>query len=158
MSFPSIILIVLDCLRADRVSSNYKNKNMTPIMNNLLENSIHFENCIANSTWTVPSHVNMFTGLYQTQKWLVSKSNKKFGNKIPILAEILKDLGYSTISFTENPWINRDLEFDRGFDIFLENWKKPCFKIEESKIFQSTTSFIRKIDSTLKKLQNLINY
>ncbi|MFX1395122.1 MAG: sulfatase-like hydrolase/transferase [Promethearchaeota archaeon] len=151
MSSPSIILIVLDCLRADRVSSNYKNKNMTPFMNKLLENSIHFENCIANSTWTVPSHINMFTGLYQTQKWLISKSNKKFGNKIPILAEILKDLGYSTISYTENPWINRDLEFNRGFDIFLENWKKPCFKIEESSIFQSSTFFIRKIESILKK-------
>ncbi|MFX0142296.1 MAG: sulfatase-like hydrolase/transferase, partial [Candidatus Hodarchaeota archaeon] len=97
MSSPSIILIVLDALRADRVFSNYKNKIMTPTMKKLLENSIYFENCIANSTWTIPSHVNMFTGLYQTQKLLLNKNHKNLGNKIPILAEILKDLGYSTI-------------------------------------------------------------
>jgi len=152
MSSPNIILIVLDCLRADRVFSNYKNKDMTPTMKNLLENSIYFENCIANSTWTVPSHNNMFTGLHHTQIRGLTKNHKNLGNKIPILAEILKDLGYSTICYTENPWINRDLELNRGFDIFLENWKKGCFKIEDSTIFQSTTFFIRKIDSKLKKI------
>ena len=151
---PNIILIVLDALRADKVLSTYKNKNLTPTIRSLLQNSIYFNNCIANSTWTVPSHINMFTGLYQTQKWLLSKSNTKFGNKIPILTEILKDLGYFNICFTENPWINEKMEFTRGFDIVLKNWKPSFVRMEKSKIFQTTTFFLKIINLRLKKIKS----
>ena len=62
MSPPNIILIVLDTFRADRINSYYKDKNLTPYMVNLLDNSIYFKNCIAVSPWTLPSHISMFTG------------------------------------------------------------------------------------------------
>ena len=101
MNPPNIIFIVLDTLRGDNVFSNYKNKKITPFLKELLENSMYFENCIANAPWTLPSHMNMFTGLYQTQASLVNNELEKLSNKILILTEILKKMGYSTFCFTE---------------------------------------------------------
>ena len=59
----------------------------------LLNESLFFENCIANSPWTLPSHIAMFTGLYPTQHELVSEDPKRLSPKIPILTEILKKIG-----------------------------------------------------------------
>ncbi|MHA1763224.1 MAG: sulfatase-like hydrolase/transferase, partial [Promethearchaeota archaeon] len=59
---PHIIFIILDTLRADRVSYHEKNNTITPFLNKLIEHSLCFENCIANVPWTLPSHISMFTG------------------------------------------------------------------------------------------------
>jgi len=122
MNPPNIIFIVLDTLRGDSVFSNYKNKKITPFLKGLLENSMYFENCIANAPWTLPSHMNMFTGLYQTQASLVNNELEKLSNKIPILTEILKEMGYSTFCFTENAFISKTYGLARGFDILKNVW------------------------------------
>ena len=124
MNPPNIIFIVLDTLRGDNVFSNYKNKKITPFLKELLENSMYFENCIANAPWTLPSHMNMFTGLYQTQASLVNNELEKLSNKIPILTEILKKMGYSTFCFTENAFVSKTFGLARGFDILknISDW------------------------------------
>jgi arylsulfatase A-like enzyme len=84
----------------------------------------------------------MFTGLYESQHFKISKNLYKLSNKIPVMAEILKDIGYSTFCFTENPWISSTFCFtenpwistqtglSRGFDVFFERWMDTLkFKI-----------------------------
>ncbi len=122
MNLPNIILIVLDTLRADRVSFKTKDYTFTPFINDLLNHSIFFENCISNSTWTLPSHISMFTGLYESQYSQVNKNQYKLSDKIPVLAEILKDLGYYTVCYTENPWISDHTGLTRGFDNVFFRW------------------------------------
>ncbi len=122
MTPPNIIFIVLDTLRGDRIFSNYKNIELASNLKKLLNNSIYFENCIANAPWTLPSHMNMFTGLYQTQTSLVNNELEKLSNRIPILTEILKDMGYSTFCFSENAFISKIYGLTRGFDIIKSVW------------------------------------
>ncbi|MFX1311086.1 MAG: sulfatase-like hydrolase/transferase [Promethearchaeota archaeon] len=117
-------MIILDTLRADKLLNIYENKKLTPFINELLKNSYYFENCIANSPWTVPSHINMFTGLYATELKNLTKKVDTLDNKIPVINEILKNLGYYTICYTENPHINKNEGFARGFEIILESWQE----------------------------------
>jgi len=116
MTQPNIIFIVLDALRADKMTLTENDNYLTPFMKSLLINSIYFANCISNSPWTVPSHMSMFTGLYHTQIKLVNKNKEKLSDKIPILAEILKETGYNTICFSENPYISKIYGLTRGFE------------------------------------------
>lgn len=118
----NIIFIVLDALRADRVILTKNDECLTPFLKSLLINSIYFKNCISNSPWTVPSHISMFTGLYHTQAKLISKKIGKLSNKIPILAEILKDIGYNTICFSENAFISNTHGLTRGFEKVFNVW------------------------------------
>jgi len=99
---------------------SYDGIELTPNIKELLKHSIYFENCIANSTWTVPSHISMFTGLYESQNEFLSKDTRKISPKIPVLSEILGELGYTTLCYTENPWINKKTGLSRGFDIIFE--------------------------------------
>lgn len=153
MNYPNIIFIVLDTLRADRVLATYKNKNLTPYIKSLLKNSIYFENCIANSPWTVPSHISMFSGLYPTQCRVISNEVDKLSNKVPVLAEILKDIGYYTICFSENVFITKMYGLTRGFDKELQVWDMNPWNQENYKLFQ-LMKFLKKVDSFIQKRIN----
>lgn len=122
MKHPNIFFIVLDTLRADKLFLKYKKVCLTPFLKKLVKNSIVFQNCISNSPWTLPSHISMFTGLYPSQNLLISEKLDHISNKTPILAEILKDLGYSTICFTENAFISNVYGLVRGFEKIFSVW------------------------------------
>ena len=149
---PNIIFVVLDTLRANLILKKQNNHNLTPFMQTLLENSIYFENCIANSPWTLPSHISMFTSLYPTQNALISNDLRKVDIKTPILPEIMKNIGYFTIAYIENPWVNKIFGLTRGFikcfsNVFMENsfWnreKYPLFRI---------LKILNKLNSNVKK-------
>jgi len=61
-----VILIVLDTVRADHLSI-YGGPVATKNMEAFSQDALIFENCVANSPWTLPSHASLFTGLYPTE-------------------------------------------------------------------------------------------
>ena len=153
---PNIILIVLDTFRSDKI--NGEKKELTPFINNLLNNSIYFKNCFTNSPWTYPSHSSMFTGLYHSQNRLLSKNIFKLSKKVPVLAEIMKDLGYYNMCYTENVWINKYSGLTKGFDkVFQSNLTKGFDTVISAHPTKKTDKvsqyriFSRKVDVFLKK-------
>ncbi|WP_052320081.1 sulfatase-like hydrolase/transferase [Pyrococcus abyssi] len=101
--YPNVIFIVIDTLRKDYAK---------PLEGELKKlGFISYENVIAPASWTTPSHASIFTGLYpalhgahetKTKKDL----NVKLNSRVPILSEILLEMGYNTYLFTANPYIN----------------------------------------------------
>ncbi|MBD3196269.1 MAG: sulfatase-like hydrolase/transferase [Candidatus Lokiarchaeota archaeon] len=144
---PNIILIILDTLRSDRILSEYDGRELTPTLNSLLKDSIYFENCICNHTWTVPSHISMLTGLYSTQNALFSGERKRLYKGIPFLPEILKSNGYKTLCYSENPWINKKTGLSNGFDVVSNNWKTTTYILQKLKFYRNSILLI-----------NIINY
>jgi hypothetical protein len=120
---PHIIFIVLDTLREDKTFSTFSNIDLTPFMRKLLNNSLYFKNCIANTVWTFPSHCTMFTGLNHSQIREISSFNY-LGYKIPTVAQILKSSGYKTYCYTENSYISKIFQLTKGFDYVSNNYKK----------------------------------
>src|SRR5208283_4968523 len=66
-SSPNVILIIVDTLRADHLSCYHYDRLTSPNFDRLAANGVLFENAIATSSWTLPSHASMFTGLYPNQ-------------------------------------------------------------------------------------------
>ncbi|MHA1695861.1 MAG: sulfatase family protein [Candidatus Helarchaeota archaeon] len=168
---PHIIFIILDTLRADRVSYHEKNNTITPFLNKLIEHSICFENCIANVPWTLPSHISMFTGLYPSQSTLLSGQVDRVSNNTPILAEILRDLGYYTICFSENVYVSKKFGLSRGFDYMENPWigniwinkilpfyriLKLLYKIDKDIKNKKISNFLEKIWASFKNFCELI--
>ncbi|KKL25369.1 hypothetical protein LCGC14_2406010, partial [marine sediment metagenome] len=143
----NIILIILDTLRGDRLLQNFRDKDLTPNIRNLLKKAIYFENCIANSPWTFPSHINMFTGLYSTQYNLIKNKHKKIQN----LTEILKENGYDTLCFTENPLISEINEFSRGFETLYRSWKAFVPWIDKTDRIAKIIKSLSFLDAFLRK-------
>lgn len=107
---PDVFLIVIDTLRADRLSAYGWPRPTTPRLDRLAAEGVRFADVTSQSSWTKPSMVSLWTGQY------VTAYQDKFHEDQRSLAETLRYEGYATIGVVGNVLLS-DLEgFDRGFD------------------------------------------
>src|SRR5262245_11166315 len=60
----NIVMITIDTLRADHLGCYGNTRIATPNLDNLAQRGILFENAVAQTPLTPPSHASMFTGKY----------------------------------------------------------------------------------------------
>ncbi len=113
---PDIILIVLDTLRADRLSCYGYSRETSPNLDAFAKNGVIFERAISPAQWTIPAHASLFTGEYPTTHLTTQIYDKHNRDQI-MLAEVLRREGYRTASFCNNPLLGVvDNDLDRGFE------------------------------------------
>jgi len=61
MKNANVILITVDCLRANHLSLNGYSKKTSPYLDKIAENGLNFQNAIATGCWTGPSFTYIFT-------------------------------------------------------------------------------------------------
>jgi arylsulfatase A-like enzyme len=110
----SIVLISLDTLRADRLGCYGNTRSLTPALDAVCAEGVVYQRAIANSPWTLPSHVSMLTGRYPRNHG-VKNVGKQIGREIPLLAEILRGAGYATAANISSPKLGRKFGLERGF-------------------------------------------
>lgn len=114
---PDILLIVLDCVRAQDYLGG---ENPVPGLagaESLAREGVVYKRAVAPASWTLPSHASMFTEFYPWESGVYgSESNARF-LRGSTLAESLRSMGYQTASFSANPWISPESGLDKGFDI-----------------------------------------
>ncbi len=120
---PNVLVIVVDTLRADHVSSYGYARPTSPTFDRLAQQGVRFQNAISACSWSLPSHVSLLTGRYQFEHGVGSVQPEPWlgwGNKgmggFPALGEALERKGYRTGAFSANrTYFSRDLGFGRGF-------------------------------------------
>jgi arylsulfatase A-like enzyme len=136
ITLPSIILIVVDTLRADHLSCLGHPNSLTPNIDSLAKDSVLFTNAYAQAPWTRPSVATLLTGLYPSSHG-VSSGFKRKGNMDILsedaltLTEYLKDRGYYTVGFSTNPSVTSDFGFTQGYNeyYFLDRLVTGRFSI-----------------------------
>ncbi|MDE1874443.1 MAG: sulfatase, partial [Candidatus Micrarchaeota archaeon] len=104
-----------------------------PNLRKLAKESMVYENAIAPSPWTYPSHVSLFTGMYLNEHGVhetfdakllgLNASHEKLA--ADRLAAHLGLLGYKTLGVSNNIMVSRFTGFDRGFGQFLSLESSP---------------------------------
>jgi arylsulfatase A-like enzyme len=114
--YPNIVLIVLDSVRQDHLSSYGYFRQTTPHIDRLAEDGIRFENAYSTSCWTIPAHASLFTGLYPSQHG-ADLDGWSLPDEHTTLAEYLKSLGYATACISCNSFVAGGAAgLNRGFD------------------------------------------
>ena len=121
---PDIILVVIDTARADRFTPNASTQPATPSFRKLASEGLLFEHAYSTSSWTVPSHASLFTGLFPITHQATQETQHLSG-KFETLAEILSEAGYETAAFSNNPWVSDQSNLMQGFAESHEMWSKP---------------------------------
>jgi uncharacterized sulfatase len=115
---PDILLIVLDTLRADRLSCYGYPRETSPHLDAFAESSVLFERAISPAQWTIPAHASFFTGEYPTTH-MTNQIYDKHSETETTLAETLRWAGYQTVGFCNNPLLGVvENGLDRGFEEF----------------------------------------
>lgn len=128
MKQPNILVIVLDTLRNDFVG---------PLISRLRSlEFVSYNNVIATSPWTTPSHASIFTGLYPILHGAHETRDRKIidvrlRKSRDILSSDLSRLGYKTFLLTANPLISPPFGFT-GFDYFhMHDYRLPLPLLNE---------------------------
>lgn len=121
---PSLLLITIDTMRADRLPFYGYKRNTAPFLGKLAERGIVFTNAYSTSSWTVPAVTSLVTGVYPYSHGVTHGFIKKkhiykqeiVPQTLPNLPEQLRTLGYRTYGITANYHLTKELGFGRGFD------------------------------------------
>jgi arylsulfatase A-like enzyme len=119
---PDILLIVLDTVRAENVSAYGYDRPTTPNLDALAAEGALFLDATSPSTWSLPSHASLFTGLFPSRHGAHGE-HRFLEPDVPTLAEALAANGYETRCFTANAWISDSLGLTRGFAWSDEAWR-----------------------------------
>lgn len=118
MKHPNIILIILDAVRARNLSAYGYPERTTPHIDAFAERHLLFERAFTTSTWTIPTHHSMLSGLYLSQHGLSSvETNVSFNENIVPLPAALREIGYVSAGFSQNLLFSPRFHFD-SFDVF----------------------------------------
>ena len=118
---PLVILIAVDTLRADRLSSYGYERSTTPALDRLAQEGVRFDQVRSNCNWTCPSFASIFTGMVPSRHGVLS-----YGPATPIpdelvtLAEHFQLRGWNTRSIAYKvPFFDGHYEqgFDRAFNV-----------------------------------------
>ncbi len=153
-SRPDVVLVVLDTVRADRVSVCDYDKPTTPTLQALVEDGAAVAcDAYAPGSWTLPSHASFFTGLPVWEHGSVLAAGDGTGKifafsvhplreDVPTLAERFDADGYRTVLISENSVVGPKSGLDRGFE--RVHSKYMCGK-------NSQDHLLPKLEQTLSK-------
>ena len=116
----SIVLLTVDCLRADHVGIYGYGRDTTPNIDGLAESGVRYDPAYSNGPGTRFAFKSLLGGVFPLQI---------AGTGLPVsdgetLAERLSSTGYRTAGFANNGFLASYWHYDRGFDVFrnVNHW------------------------------------
>ncbi len=114
----NVVFVVIDMLRADRLSGYGYGRETSPVMDQLAATGIRFAKVEAQSSWTKASMASLWTGMYPERTGI-----QRFFHAMPeealLPAEIFQQAGYRAAGVWRNGWVANNFGFGQGFDLYI---------------------------------------
>jgi len=139
---PNVILVLMDTLRADHLSTYGYARPTSPRLTELAERGTLFEACYSTASWTWPATASILTGLTTIEHGLVGERSSFLFEESDTLAEALQLAGFTTAAWSGNPIVGPRRNFDQGFESFLS---------AEAGDFRKTAAFFEEVRAFLRR-------
>jgi arylsulfatase A-like enzyme len=113
----NVLLITLDTVRADHLPCYGYALDTAPNICGLARKGVLFTNAVSQSSWTLPAHASILSGLYP-HAHRAETIRSRIDKSAPSLAWILKRRGYSTGAIVSARFLNGAYGFRKGFQYF----------------------------------------
>jgi arylsulfatase A-like enzyme len=123
---PDVVIVTLDTTRVDHLSTYGYPRTTSPSLDRLASEAVTYSRAWSTSSWTLPAHASLFTGLYPSTHGAHFDLAGKVGlgelragildERFVTLAERLAVWGYATAGFTSGPWLLPSLGLLQGFE------------------------------------------
>ncbi|NQZ96733.1 MAG: sulfatase [Myxococcales bacterium] len=115
----NILLISIDTLRADHLHAYGYDRRTSPAIDRMAQEGVRFADVVAASSWTLPGHATMLTGLDPASHGVVAfRGDSSLPGEVEMLAERFAAAGFRTAAFAGGGWVSSRQGFDRGFERF----------------------------------------
>jgi arylsulfatase A-like enzyme len=127
---PNVLLIVMDTVRADHLSTFGLPRPTSPFLTRLAGRGVKFNHARSTAPWTLPSHASLFTGRWPHE--LSVDDHDSLDATYPTLAEFLSRHGYASAGFAANTYYcNARFGLDRGFGHYEDYDEKRVISCAE---------------------------
>jgi arylsulfatase A-like enzyme len=123
-----ILLVSIDTLRADHCSAYGYARPTTPPLDRLAREGVLFERCFSPTSWTLPAHLSMLTGLgidahaaCDDRLWdRVDRTGQRVAPPLKgtFVSEVLSAAGWATAGFYTWKYLEDTFGFGAGFDVW----------------------------------------
>jgi arylsulfatase A-like enzyme len=111
---PNVILISIDSLRHDHLGCYGYGPGTSPNIDQVAREGTLFETVVSSTSWTLPAHAALFTGLPDRVHGCSDDLRWLDGSRLT-LAEVLRSAGYETVGFFSGPYLSPSFGFAQGF-------------------------------------------
>ena len=119
----NVILVTIDTLRADRLSSYGSELVSTPHMDRLAREGVRFSNAATAVPFTLPAHCSIMTGTYPPFHGVRENVGYSLDETLPTLAEVLSAGGWDTAGFISAFVLDSRWGIGRGFDRYRDDFQ-----------------------------------
>ncbi len=123
----NIILITIDTLRSDRVSSYGSTTVDTPVLDGFAREGVRFSNAASTVPFTLPAHTSILTGLYPPGHGVRENVGYTVNDELTTLAEALSAGGWSTAAFVSAFVLDSRWGIAQGFDRYFDEFDLSTF-------------------------------
>jgi len=111
---PSVVVVLLDTLRADRLGCYGYPRRTSPALDALAAKGVRYADVTSAAPWTLPAHASLFCSLYATQHGVWYR--ERLSERLTTVAEVLRGEGYHTFAVTEGLFLHPRFGLGHGFD------------------------------------------
>ncbi|MGH9333695.1 MAG: sulfatase family protein, partial [Vicinamibacteria bacterium] len=142
---PSLLLVTLDTVRADRLGSYGSSLGLTLRLDQLASESVRFADVTCQTPLTTPSHASILTGLLPQHHGIRNNESFRLADSTATLATILRASRYRTAAFIGAFPLESRFGLDRGFDVYDEEFLRQSRTQERSagEVLGAAGRFIR---------------
>lgn len=112
---PLLVLLSIDTLRADQLAAYGHPQVRAPALESLAASGTRFDQLRTASSWTLPSHASLMTGLPAAAHGS-NATERPVPSGARVLAEHLAERGFATAAFTGGGMLDPVFGFAQGFD------------------------------------------
>ena len=126
---PSVLLVSVDTLRADRLGSYGYKAASTPVIDALAARGLRFEQAATVTPLTLPAHTSLMSGTFPAFHGVRDNGSFYVGDEITTLAEVLQPRGYRTGGFVGAYVLDHRWGIAQGFDHYFDNFDLSRFEM-----------------------------
>lgn len=138
---PNILLISIDSLRPDHLSCYGYERPTSPTIDALAASGVRFDSAVSTTSWTLPAHAALFTGLFDSTHGLFD-NGLRLSQELPTLAGELRTLGYHTAGFFGGPYLHPTFGLGAGFEHYESCMTAVPGDLSEDELRQESRSAV----------------
>jgi len=112
---PDVVLISIDSLRPDHLGCYGYPKPTSPTIDRLASEGVRCEVAVSTTSWTLPAHAAMLTGLFDSGHGVVD-NGLTLSPALVTLPEVLGESGWDTAGFYGGPYLDPTFGLGQGFE------------------------------------------
>ncbi len=153
-SRPSVLLVVIDTLRASSASVYGSVEGTTPVLDELAREGLLYHHAYSPSSWTLPSHASLLSGVGVARHQVGMPGRLSLAEDFVTLAERFQAAGYQTAAFAENILVSDTFQLLQGFDhravtrVIKKNEQLPVDAYLEIDVLQEVRGWLEQRDPT----------